>query len=363
VAVAVGPGLAGCLRHGTRRAAFISKHFRVPLLRVNHLEAHLLSPRLDAPLQFPFLALLVSGGHTQLIVSRGVGDHVFLGGTVDDAVGQAYDKVARALGVVGGGAAIERLALRGDPTLLPLTVPLVRRRNCLFSFTGLKTMVERTIELAEPPSSAYWKMARAAMPAVGETRATTSVPVLDRLFATAANASASDFERQLPPALPESLHALQNPQQFSTRPARPVAPEQLASDVAASFQNVAIRHLTARVRIALDWCAEHCPAVDTIVLSGGVARNQALITALGDVAALQRVRVVVPRAELCTDNGVMIAWMGVEMLRAGLIETPLRDDDPEIEYHPVMPLSRRSDPATSLNGSKSRKGHSIHQAL
>jgi glycoprotease/Kae1 family metallohydrolase len=355
VAVAVGPGLAGCLRQGVRRAAHVSRRFQVPLLRVNHLEAHLLSPRLDVALAFPFLALLVSGGHTQLVVSRGVGDHVFLGGTIDDAVGQAYDKVARALGVDGGGAAIERLALNGDPTLLPLTVPLVRRRNCLFSFTGLKTMVERTIELAEPSTSAYWKLPRTAPVAVRNPAKLMHLPLLERLHATggADDAALQALERQLPPALPESLDVLANPRQFLVRPTRPAAPEQLASDVAASFQNVAIQHLMSRVRIALGWCAQHCPDVNTVVLSGGVARNQALIAALGDVVAKHRVRVVVPRAELCTDNGIMIAWAGVEQLRAGLVEAPLRDTDPDIEYRPVMPLASRSSapaPAPSSSG-------------
>jgi len=324
-------------------------------LRVNHLEAHLLSARLEPPpLSFPFLALLVSGGHTQLVVTRAVGDHVFLGGTIDDAVGEAYDKVARALGVVGGGAALERLALRGDPTLLSLTVPLVRRRNCLFSFTGLKTMVQRTLDLAEPPDSAYWKMARAARPPAPDDSAAAAaaaerqfrhLPLRDRLAATADSAAVSDLERELPAPLAESLHVLERPEQFLAHAARPPAPEQLASDVAASFQDVAIRHLMSRVRIALDWCAEHCPAVDTVVLSGGVARNRALIAALGDVASERGVRTVVPRAELCTDNGVMIAWAGVEMLRAGLVDAPLAADAPDVPYHTSMPLQRLPTPA------------------
>lgn len=352
VAVAVGPGLAACLKAGIRRASFISRHFRVPLVRVNHLEAHLLSARLEPtlpPVSFPFLALLVSGGHTQLVVARGVGDHVFLGGTIDDAVGEAYDKVARALGVVGGGAAIERLAQHGDPTLLGLTVPLARHRNCLFSFTGLKTMVQRTLEAAEPPDSAYWKMARATVtksaPAAADERKFMHLPLLERLAATAESAAVSDLERELPAPLAESMHVLERPEQYVAHAARPPAPEQLASDVAASFQNVAIRHLMARVRVALDWCENHCPGVDTVVLSGGVARNRALIAALGDVVAERGVRTVVPRAELCTDNGVMIAWAGVEMWRAGLVDAPLPADAPDAPYHTSMPLQRMPAPA------------------
>jgi glycoprotease/Kae1 family metallohydrolase len=260
VAVAVGPGLAGCLRQGVRRASFLSRAFRLPIVRVNHLEAHLLSPRLEPrvpELTFPFLALLASGGHTQLVVCRGIGDYEFLGGTIDDAVGEAYDKVARSLGVLGGGAAIERLASVGDPSLLPFSVPLSRKRNCLFSFTGLKTAVQRAIDIAEPPESSYWKLSRSSM--ISSLVATQQQSNAES-FASEESLEVLSLEKELPPPLSESHHVLANPQQlFATRAPRPMAPEQLASDVAASFQQAVLRHLMSRVNIALDWCRDNCP--------------------------------------------------------------------------------------------------------
>jgi glycoprotease/Kae1 family metallohydrolase len=341
VAVAVGPGLAGCLRQGVRRASFLSRAFRLPIVRVNHLEAHLLSPRLEPrvpELTFPFLALLASGGHTQLVVCRGIGDYEFLGGTIDDAVGEAYDKVARSLGVLGGGAAIERLASVGDPSLLPFSVPLSRKRNCLFSFTGLKTAVQRAIDIAEPPESSYWKLSRSSM--ISSLVATQQQSNAES-FASEESLEVLSLEKELPPPLSESHHVLANPQQlFATRAPRPMAPEQLASDVAASFQQAVLRHLMSRVNIALDWCRDNCPDVNTVVLSGGVARNRALIAELEALTAERNIRTVVPPPELCTDNGVMIAWAGVEMMRAGLVDPPLDANADDIFYQTSMPLHR-----------------------
>lgn len=101
---------------------------RVPLIPIHHMEAHTLVARLEAEAPFPFLGLLVSGGHNLLVVVRGVGDYTIVGGTLDDALGEAYDKVARMLGLDvggGGGQAVEELALEGDANSLPLPVPMV----------------------------------------------------------------------------------------------------------------------------------------------------------------------------------------------------------------------------------------------
>jgi hypothetical protein len=184
-----------------------------------------------------------------------------------------------------------------------------------------------------PPDSVYWKMARAKplthTTSVADDKYFMHLPLVDRLTATADSDELGALERELPPPLAESLHVLENPQQlFATRAPRPMAPEQLASDVAASFQQAVFRHLMSRVGIALDWCKEHCPEVNTVVLSGGVARNRALIAELETLTAARGVRTVVPAPELCTDNGVMIAWAGLEMMRVGMVDAPLAIDDP-----------------------------------
>ena len=144
IAATAGPGLALCLRVGYRAGRELAHHRNLPFVAVNHLEAHVLVPRLEHTLEFPFLALLVSGGHCMLLLTRGVNDHVRLGTTHDDSLGEAYDKVARMLDLDmkgGGGAALERLALEGDEDSIPFPTPLRRRKDCMFSFSGLKTAV------------------------------------------------------------------------------------------------------------------------------------------------------------------------------------------------------------------------------
>ena len=118
-----------------------------PLIAVNHLEGHALSPRLvDAKLDFPYLLLLASGGHCQLLEVRGVGDYRRLATTVDDAAGEAFDKAAKLLGLgYPGGPAIEALAKDGDPAAVPLPRPLVGSREPHFSFAGLKGAVQRVV--------------------------------------------------------------------------------------------------------------------------------------------------------------------------------------------------------------------------
>jgi N6-L-threonylcarbamoyladenine synthase len=150
VAASSGPGLIGGLIVGAGFAKGIALARRVPFVAVNHLEAHALTARLPGLIEggapFPYLLLLVSGGHCQLVSVEGVGRHRRLGGTIDDAVGEAFDKVAKMLGLGWpGGPALERLAAEGDPTRHDLPRPLVGRPGCDFSFSGLKTAVARLI--------------------------------------------------------------------------------------------------------------------------------------------------------------------------------------------------------------------------
>jgi N6-L-threonylcarbamoyladenine synthase len=143
VAYTRGPGLAGALLVGAGVACALAAALGKPALGVHHLEGHLLSPFLaaDAP-RFPFVALLVSGGHTQLLRVDDVGRYALLGDTIDDAAGEAFDKSAKLLGLgYPGGPALARLAAFGDPTSYALPRPLVRRDSLDFSFAGLKTAV------------------------------------------------------------------------------------------------------------------------------------------------------------------------------------------------------------------------------
>jgi N6-L-threonylcarbamoyladenine synthase len=143
IAYTQGPGLAGALLVGASVACGLGLALNKPVLGVHHLEGHLLSPLLASdPPEFPFVALLVSGGHTQLMRVDGVGQYTMLGETMDDAAGEAFDKSAKLLGLgYPGGQAISRMAEFGDPTAYKLPRPMLHSKNLDFSFSGLKTAV------------------------------------------------------------------------------------------------------------------------------------------------------------------------------------------------------------------------------
>ena len=145
IAATAGPGLIGGVMVGLVTAKALAMASGKPLIAVNHLEGHALSPRLiDADLQFPYLLLLVSGGHCQLLRVNGVGDYNRLATTIDDAVGEAFDKTAKILGLgFPGGPAVERAAARGNPGNVPLPRPLKGADEPHFSFAGLKSAVLR----------------------------------------------------------------------------------------------------------------------------------------------------------------------------------------------------------------------------
>lgn len=145
IAATAGPGLIGGVMVGLVSAKALAMASDVPLLAINHLEGHALSPRLaDASLGFPYLLLLVSGGHCQILRVDGVGAYRRLATTIDDALGEAFDKTAKILGLgYPGGPAVERLALEGDPAAVPLPRPLKGSAEPHFSFAGLKSAVAR----------------------------------------------------------------------------------------------------------------------------------------------------------------------------------------------------------------------------
>ncbi len=146
VACTAGPGLITALLVGVRFASAFAQTAKIPLVGVHHMEGHLLSPYIgvsQAP--WPVLALLISGGHTMLVHAKSLGDYTVIGDTLDDAVGEAFDKTARLMGLpYPGGPEIERLAKDGDPKRFAFPRPMIKRGGCDFSFSGLKTAVMRT---------------------------------------------------------------------------------------------------------------------------------------------------------------------------------------------------------------------------
>ena len=146
IAVTGGPGLIGGVTVGVMTAKAISAVHNLPFIAVNHLEGHALTARLTNNVKFPYLLLLVSGGHCQLLVVEDIGKYVRLGTTIDDAIGEAFDKTAKLLSLgYPGGPALESAAKRGDPNRFKLPRPLFGRPGCNFSFSGLKTAVRNTV--------------------------------------------------------------------------------------------------------------------------------------------------------------------------------------------------------------------------
>jgi N6-L-threonylcarbamoyladenine synthase len=147
IAATGGPGLIGGVMVGVMTAKAIAFAHEKPFLAINHLEGHALSARLTEEVEFPYLLLLMSGGHCQLLTVRGPGDFTRLGTTIDDAAGECFDKTAKLLSLgFPGGPAVERAAKGGDPNRFKLPRPMWRKPGCDFSFSGLKTAVRQRVE-------------------------------------------------------------------------------------------------------------------------------------------------------------------------------------------------------------------------
>ncbi len=252
VAVTGGPGLIGGVIVGVMCAKAIALAAGKPFLAVNHLEGHALSVRLVEEVAFPYLLLLVSGGHCQLMVVEEVGCYHRLGATIDDAAGEAFDKTAKVLGLgYPGGPAVEAKAREGDAGRFDLPRPLAGREGCDFSFSGLKTAVRRTAD------------------GFGEN----------------GEAGAQDV-----------------------------------ADLCAEFQAAVGDVLVDRCRNAMKPFRNRNNGGDGLVLAGGVAANGYLRARLEALAGEEGLRLFCPPPELCTDNGAMIAWAGVERLRRGMTD-------------------------------------------
>lgn len=281
IAVTAGPGLIGGVLVGVMTAKAIAAVHNLPLAGVNHLEGHALTVRLTHDVPFPYLLLLVSGGHCQILIVEGVGKYKRLGTTIDDAVGEAFDKTAKMLGIgFPGGPAVERMAAScGNAnrarTRFALPRPLLGKPGCDFSFSGLKTAVKRAAD-----------------------------------------------------SLPGEEYAQDD-----------------LIDLCYAFQDVVSAVLVDRIKNAIALCRDIAPAVKTLVVAGGVAANKTIRFALEGVSAQNGYTFVAPPLKLCTDNGAMIAWAGLERLRLGLA------DAPDFPVHARWPL----DPAAGVVSVKSQK--------
>ncbi len=156
VAATSGPGLVVCLSVGLNFGKSISSSLDIPFIGVNHLEGHALSPMLHSKLKYPYLLLLISGGHSQYLSVNGLGNYKRLGTTIDDALGEAFDKTAKILGIeFPGGPKLEKFAEKGDPNKFELPKPIINKGGCNLSFAGLKTAILRISKTIKTQQDKY----------------------------------------------------------------------------------------------------------------------------------------------------------------------------------------------------------------
>ena len=278
IAVTAGPGLVGGLLTGVMTAKAICAARDIPFHAVNHLEGHALTARLTDRLSFPYLLLLVSGGHTQFLEVCGVGQYRRLSTTIDDALGEAFDKTAKLLSLGHpGGPEVEKAALKGDAGRFDFPRPLSGKSELNFSFSGLKTAIRQTANRLAPLS------------------------------------------------------------------------DQDVCDICASFQAAIIdvlRNRTAKMISLFE--RRHPKARGYLVVAGGVAANKAIRAGLDAEAKKAGWQLVAPPLALCTDNGAMIAWAGLERLAA---EPPFPPSSLETAPRSRWPLDEK---AAGLIGSGKR---------
>ena len=262
IAATAGPGLIGGVLVGWMAATGIAQSTGKPLVAVNHLEGHALVPRLHAAsasggdektdVDFPYLLMLASGGHCQILLVRGVGQYELIGQTLDDSAGEAFDKISKMLGLgYPGGPIVDKRAQSGDSRAFDFPRPLCDKPGCDFSFSGIKTA------------------ARVFLDKTDESERT----------------------------------------------------DEFINDFCASFQSAVVDCIINRLTHAFADKRVIKAAPKTLVVAGGVAKNSAIRAAMSDLATKHNVVFAAPPMNLCTDNGAMIAWAGIENYRVGHIVT------------------------------------------
>lgn len=269
IAVTSGPGLIGGVIIGVMTAKSIASVHSKPIYAINHLRAHALTARLTEDVRFPYLMLLVSGGHCQILVAHSHDKFTQLGATIDDALGEAFDKTAKMMGLpYPGGPEIEKLAREGDENRFPLPKPLISQNNCNFSFSGLKTAMRNLIlERAEANDG---QLSDADKADIAASFQKTVVDILKNRLQKAITIFKSEHGD------------IDTPQ---------------------------------------------------LVIAGGVAANNYIREGLSDLAADNQMQLIAPPIKLCTDNAAMIAWAAAERINVGdLTGDKLDDIDPRARW-------------------------------
>nr|WP_313429964.1 tRNA (adenosine(37)-N6)-threonylcarbamoyltransferase complex transferase subunit TsaD [Brevundimonas diminuta] len=296
VAATAGPGLVGGVMVGLSYGKAAALARGLPLIAVNHLEGHAVSARLGAETTYPFLLLLVSGGHCQLLEVRGIGDMSRLGTTIDDAAGEAFDKIAKAMGLgYPGGPALERLAASGDGSRFDLPRALLGRKDCDFSFSGLKTAASRLAQICETEQDRA-DLADAVQKAIA------------RQLAERSERAMKDYAE----AHPE------------------------LADGALKQPSAAREAVGQKERL--------------FVVAGGVAANKTIRRTLENLATKHGFAFLAPPMAYCTDNAAMIALAGAERLEKGLTS------DIDVAARPRWPLDETRASVDPVHKKTGRKG-------
>jgi N6-L-threonylcarbamoyladenine synthase len=280
IAYTQGPGLGGALLVGASVANALAYALDIPTIGIHHLEGHLLSPLLSDPApEFPFVALLVSGGHTQLMRVDGVGQYTLLGETLDDAAGEAFDKSAKLLGLgYPGGPALAKLAASGRSGQFKLPRPMLHSGDLDFSFSGLKTAV---LTLVRQQACCFPHPNPLPMPSPQSSPA-----------------SGRGGKRERQPSILAGEGVNESLREFQIT-------EQTRADIACATQEAIVDVLAHKSRAALAQTG-----LSQLVVAGGVGANTLLRERLNKDIGKRGGKVFYPDLEFCTDNGAMIAFAG-----------------------------------------------------
>ncbi|XP_075173858.1 tRNA N6-adenosine threonylcarbamoyltransferase, mitochondrial isoform X3 [Anomaloglossus baeobatrachus] len=310
IATTVKPGLALSLGVGLSYSLNLVKRYSKPFIPIHHMEAHALTIRLLHQVEFPFLVLLISGGHCILSVANGISDFLLLGQSHDESPGEALDKVARRLSLfklaecssMSGGQSIEYLAQFGEKTFINHKPPMTHYQDCNFSFTGLRNHYNCLIKNLEDKEGIQ---KGALLRYAADIAASAQHSVAHHLVKRTQRAILFCKQERLLPFSKASLYVLGL---WSVLPSKD---EQSADKSTVVFLG--------------------CPSLFEFVVSGGVASNKYICKLLQNLTDDLDMSLLCPPPNLCTDNGVMIAWNGIERLRIG---AGVLENTKDIRYEP-----------------------------
>ena len=315
IAATSGPGLIVCLTVGLNFGKALASSLGVPFIGVNHLEGHALSPKINQKIEFPYLLLLISGGHTQFLEVNGINNYKRLGTTIDDALGEAFDKTAKLLGIeFPGGPEIEKWAKKGDKNYFKLPKPIFKTGGCNLSFAGLKTAVLRKVEKLKNQKEKY-HLAASFQQTINEILYEKTKVAMDDFLKNKKNKK-NIFV--IAGGVASNMKIRENLIELS----KEIKNHKEKYHLAASFQKTINEILYEKTRTAMkEFLKNKNIKEKTFVIAGGVAANLKIRENLSELAKKEKFSAIFPPKNLCSDNAAMIAWTGIERYKINLIDS------------------------------------------